>query len=84
MSGFAPARRLVTDFTHGGACKKKKKKRSHAQKINSDTCSRIQTAQRNNIMQRVGRNKVADGRYADGYSQCAGGRGSVLPLAKEQ
>lgn len=34
-------------------------------------------------MQRVGRNKAADGRYADGYSQCAGGRGSVLPLAKE-
>lgn len=27
--------------------------------------------------------EAADGRHADSYSQCAGGRGSALPLAKE-
>jgi len=34
-------------------------------------------------MQRVEINEAADGRRADSYSQCAGGRGSVLPLTKE-
>lgn len=34
-------------------------------------------------MQRVEESKAADGRHADSYSQRAGGRGSILPLAKE-
>lgn len=34
-------------------------------------------------MQCVEENEAADGRHADSYSQCAGGRGSGLPLTKE-
>lgn len=34
-------------------------------------------------MQRVEENESADGRHADSYSQCAGGRGNALPLATE-
>lgn len=34
-------------------------------------------------MRRAQENEAADGRRADSYSQCAGGRGRVSPCAKE-
>lgn len=55
-------------------------------KLNSKTCTLADSKhsnQRNNTMQCVEKNKAADGRHADSYSQCAGGRGSVSPLATE-
>lgn len=71
---------LVTDFTLGEMCKNQ----CNIQKIKQDiTHVGPHSNQSSNTMQCVEENEAADGRHADSYSQCAGGRGSGLPLAKE-
>lgn len=66
---------------------KRAKKVSYSDKKNKHQYIRIGHLQifskRNNTMQCAEKNEAADGRHADSYSQCAGGRRSVLPLIKE-